>query len=157
MSTKMEMVVEEEPEEEPELQQVVYVAPEGEFNWDTSHVSFPAIKWLNALRKMVANHIRLPNSGKSGVPGNQHPRFQLHNTPIYLCRRRCCEAGLVQKGGVKRSGETALTTFKGDGPMSAYRFCGLKAEVKRWGVGSALLILNQKRPGTQGPNKQGTS
>lgn len=118
-------------------------------------MSFPAIKWLNALRKMVANHIRLPNSGKSGVPGHQHPMFPLHNTPLELCRRRCTEAGLVQKGGAKRKGETTVTTFRGDGPMSAYRFCDLKEEVKRWGVGSALPILSKKRPGKQAAERQG--
>ena len=104
----------------------------------------PAIKWLNSLKMAVARHVRLPRTADEG-PGNQHPSFTIVNTPFDLCRRRCEEAGLTRESGPTKKGKKTTTVWKGNGPMVAYRFCDLKTEVKKFGIGSALLIVRKKR------------
>ena len=122
------------------------------FNWETSQISFPAFKWLNAFKEVVADHIRMPTGRAVGEAGNQHPKFKVLNTPLVLIENRCLEAGLTQVGRRQKVGKEVRTTWKSDGPMTAYRFCDLKSELKKWGVGSALLVMNKKRPGRwEGP------
>ena len=114
------------------------------FDWESSTIAMPAIKWLNSLKMAVARHVRLPRTADEG-PGNQHPSFTIVNTPFDLCRRRCEEAGLTRESGPTKKGKKTTTVWKGNGPMVAYRFCDLKTEVKKFGIGSALLIVRKKR------------
>ena len=65
-------------------------------------------------------HVRLPRSARTGVPGSQNPTFEILNTPLELLRLKCEEAGLKEMVQVVSRRKT-VTTFKGMGPMTAYK------------------------------------
>ena len=105
--------------------------------WKTRDFKLPAHIWLSTLHKLVSRHVRLPRSAKSGVAGSQHPRFSIQNSPLELVKLKCEEAGLIYKGSTTK-GYSTRTTWKGDGPMTAYNFCQTD-RFKQLGVGSAAL------------------
>ena len=97
----------------------------------------PASIWLHTLNRLVARHVRLPRSAKSGVAGSQHPRFSIANSPLELVRLKCESAGLTLHE-TNIVGISTRTVWKGLGPMSAFHFCQTE-RCKTLGVGSAAL------------------
>ena len=112
--------------------------PPPEIPWEERTFALPASHWLACLRRRVALHLRLPRSAKTGVAGSQHPCFKIDNSPLELVRLKCEEAGMAQLSQVRR-GKTTYTTFRGLGPMSAYKFCTVE-KYKALGQGSAALM-----------------
>ena len=88
--------------------------------WRQREASIPARIWLASLQRAVCSRVRLPRSARSGVPGSQNPRFEIMNTPLELLRSKCLEAGMQETSQVVK-GRKTVTTFKGQGPMSAYK------------------------------------
>ena len=111
---------------------------EAELWWQNAKAELPASLWLNALHKKAARHVRLPRSAVSGVPGSQHPKYTLENTPFSLVLKKCLDAGLVMEGERVTKGNMVTTTFKGWGPMTAFRFCQVD-KYKKLGIGSGAL------------------
>ena len=89
--------------------------------WREREAVIPARIWLAGMQQAVARHVRLPRSARSGVAGSQHPRFEIQNTPLELLRAKCLEAGMTESPP-ERKGKKTITTFKGMGPMTAYRY-----------------------------------
>ena len=88
--------------------------------WRERDAKIPARIWLASLMRAVARHVRLPRSARTGVPGSQNPTFEILNTPLELLRLKCEEAGLKEMVQVVSRRKT-VTTFKGLGPMTAYK------------------------------------
>ena len=88
--------------------------------WREREAVIPAAIWLAGMQKVLASHVRLPRSARTGVAGSQHPRFEIKNTPLELLRAKCLEAGMTE-APLEVKGKTTITTFKGLGPMTAYR------------------------------------
>lgn len=92
------------------------------------------------MHKKASRHVRLPRSAVSGVPGSQHPQYKIENTPFALVKAKCLEAGLELQGveRVKSGGRALKTTWKGMGPMTAFKFCQVD-KYKKLGLGSGAL------------------
>jgi hypothetical protein len=95
--------------------------------------------WGRTLNRKVARHLVLPRRAADGVAGNQHPTFTLENTPFMYCQKKCVDAGLTQSGERKKKGGKLVTTWKGMGPMMAYKFCTVE-HFKSLGQGSGALV-----------------
>lgn len=73
------------------------------------------------------------------MPGNQHPKFNLENSPFNLVANKAEAAGLIQQGDRKWVGMKKVTHWKGLGPMTAYNFCQVQ-QAKPLGQGSGALV-----------------
>ena len=114
-------------------------------DWEQMEFMLPASIWLNTLHKALAQHVRVPRSAKSGTAGSQHPKFVVQNSPLELVKRKCLQAGMVQIGepSINPRTRVQITTFKGLGPMTAYRFCQTNL-FKKYGQGSGALMAPGK-------------
>ena len=67
----------------------------------------------------------------------------MENSSLKLVALKCLQAGLEQEGERRRVGKALVTTFKGMGPMTAYRFCQTQY-FKKFGQGSGALMAPGK-------------
>jgi hypothetical protein len=93
-----------------------------EFSWVGDDLKLPATVWLNTLHRTLARHVRAPIRSAEGEAGSQHPKFEIHNSPVGAVEHKCLEAGL-QRMPDRQSGGRLTRQWKGQGPYTAYKFC----------------------------------
>ena len=113
---------------------------EKEIWWQDASAPLPARIWLNNLHKKAARHVRLPRSAMNSVPGSQHPKYTIENSPFSLVKAKCLEAGLILQGEERKKARSGskTTTWRGMGPMTAFNFCQVE-KYKQLGMGSGAL------------------
>ena len=73
-----------------------------EFCWVSDSLTISARVWLNTLHLMAARHVRAPvRSSVAGEAGSQHPKFEIHNSPVGAVENKCLEAGLQRMSNLR--------------------------------------------------------
>eukprot|EP00966_Prymnesium_polylepis_P011032 253597-Prymnesium_polylepis.1 len=107
-------------------------------SWSDLTLSIPGTVWLKTLEETVSARIRVPRMGKEGKPGSAHAKFKLPFSTAEAVRLNCESAGIPVE-----TTEGTVTTYKGMGPMQAYKFCNTQ-QYKKFGQGSGALMAPGK-------------